>query len=106
MILPAIALAVVTPTAGGAGDDIVVTAAKLRKIRINADSDGSGLITKCDVTVSSGDVELDRHACEATRQCAEAGIRSGEAVGDCVDQRLIAFANARHEPEIETHAAN
>ena len=102
MMLLALALAVGAPSA----DDIVVTAAKLRKIRISADADPSGLITRCEVTVSSGDAELDRHACEATRQCTEAGIHSGEAVGDCVDHRLVAFANARHKPENDSNARN
>jgi TonB family protein len=98
MMLLASALAVAVPTPAPA-NDIVVTAAKLRKIRISADADPDGRITACRVTVSSGDAGLDDEACEATRACTEAGIHSGEAVGDCVDHRLIAFANARRTTE-------
>jgi len=95
---------VAAPAASTADDDIVVTAARLRKIRVAADTDAKGRVRKCQVTISSGDPVLDRMACEATRDCAKAGIRSGRPVGDCVDQRMIAFANARQNSENENHA--
>ncbi|MDB5690157.1 MAG: hypothetical protein JWL91_2033 [Sphingomonas bacterium] len=89
-------LAAMTPAAAPAGpSDIVVTAAKLRKIRLSADSDDSGRITACRVTVSSGDKMLDDHACDATKACAAGGIGSPDAISDCVDGRLIAFATGR-----------
>jgi hypothetical protein len=74
-------------------DDIVVSA-RLRKIRLSADSDDAGRITACRVTVSSGDKALDDQACAATKACANGGIAAA-AISDCVDGRLIAFVTAQ-----------
>ena len=101
MIALALLAAAATPAPSAATPDIVVVAEKLRKIRLSADSDDQGRITACRVTVSSGDAKLDAYACEATRACATAGVRSGDAVADCVDGRMIAFATNRRTDPIE-----
>lgn len=100
IVLPLLAAAAIQAPAAAA-PDIVVVAEKLRKIRLSADSDDQGRITACRVTVSSGDAKLDEYACEATRACATAGARSSEAVADCVDGRMIAFATNRRTDPLE-----
>jgi hypothetical protein len=95
VIALALLAALAAPASATATPDIVVVAEKLRKIRLSADSDDQGRITACRVTVSSGDARLDEYACEATRACATAGVRSSDAVADCVDGRMVAFATNR-----------
>jgi hypothetical protein len=101
VIALALLAAVATQAPAAATPDIVVVADKLRKIRLSADSDDQGRITACRVTVSSGDTKLDAFACEATRACAADGIGSSDAVADCVDGRMIAFATNRGNDPIE-----
>jgi hypothetical protein len=88
-------LAAVSSPSSSSPDEIVVVAEKLRKIRLSADSDDAGRITACRVAVSSGDKVLDEHACAATKACANGGVRSAEAISDCVDGRMIAFVTSR-----------
>ncbi len=94
MIVPMIALAQVQAAPADAAD-ITVVGARLRKIRVSADTDKKGLITRCQVTVSSGDIAFDAQACEATRACAAEGLRASEAITECVDRRMIAFADTQ-----------
>ena len=93
MILPFLAAMAAIPATPPPAEDIVVTAARLKKIRISADSDDNGRITTCAVTVSSGNAGLDGFACQATRDCAAAGVQTGGAIADCVDHKMIAFAS-------------
>ena len=83
------------PAAPAASDITVV--ARLKKIRLAAQTDKNGRVTKCEVTVSSGDSGLDAQACLATRDCAAEGKAAGDPMTDCVDHRLIAFVNAGRE---------
>jgi hypothetical protein len=101
VIALALLAAAATPATAAATPDIVVVAEKLRKIRLSADSDDAGRITACRITVSSGDAKLDDYACQATKACAEGGARSSDAVADCVDGRMIAFATNRRTDPIE-----
>ena len=81
--------------AAPASSDITVTA-RLKKIRLAAQTDKNGRVIKCEVTVSSGDSGLDAQACLATRDCAAEGKAAVDPT-DCVDRRLIAFVNAGRE---------
>jgi len=102
VILPLLlAGAAAVPPPPAVEPDIQVIARKLRKIRVSADADDAGKITACRVTVSSGEAALDGHACDATRQCATRGLGSSDAIADCVDQSMIAFASARAAEPIE-----
>jgi TonB family protein len=75
--------------------DVTVVGARLRKIRVSADTNKKGLITRCQVTVSSGDLAFDAQACEATRACAAEGKQASDAMTECVDRRMIAFVEAQ-----------
>jgi hypothetical protein len=101
VIVLALFAAMAASAPAAATPDIVVVAEKLRKIRLSADSDDQGRITACRVTVSSGDAKLDGYACEATRVCAAGGVQSSDAVADCVDGRMIAFATSGRTDPIE-----
>ena len=94
MIVPMIATAQVQ-AAPAEPAEITVVAARLRKIRLSADTNKQGLITRCEVTVSSGDVAFDAQACEATRACAAGGAKTSDAVTECVDRCMVAFVDAQ-----------
>jgi TonB family protein len=94
MIAAMIAVAQVQP-APVEPADITVVGARLKKIRLSADTNRNGLITRCQVTISSGDIAFDAQACEATRACAAEGMKTSDAMTECVDRRMIAFANAQ-----------
>jgi TonB family protein len=79
--------------------DITVVGARLKKIRLSADTNSKGQITRCQVTISSGDAAFDAQACEATRACAAEGAKESDAMTECVDRRMIAFVNAKRDKE-------
>jgi TonB family protein len=65
-------------------EEIVVIGRRARGVRWDWKVDKAGRLTKCKVTKSSGDREIDRIGCEATRRCAARGIRKAGAMRDCV----------------------
>lgn len=75
-------------------NDVVVTAQKLRRLRL-ATSVADGKIAECHATVSSGDAGIDRAACEATAACYAAGSNQPEPLADCVEGRVVAYVRQR-----------
>jgi hypothetical protein len=92
-----VAAQVATAPAQPEASDITVVGSRLRKIRLAAQTDQKGRVTKCEVTVSSGDSAFDGQACLATRDCAAEGKAAGDPMTDCVDRRLIAFVTASRD---------
>ena len=87
----ALVLEAATPAAA---DDVVVTA--LKRLRISTKV-VRGKVRACSVAATSGDPEIDRAACEATRDCFNAGATASEPLADCVDARVGAFVRKRRE---------
>ena len=49
----------------------------------------------CEIRVTSGDADIDRFACEATRTCFNGGVTDPEPLADYVDSRVAAFVQQR-----------
>lgn len=81
--------------------DVVVTAERLRKLRL-ATTVEHGQLTGCTVKVSSGDGLIDRVACQSMRACADSGIVASEALANCVDTRITAYVKERADAPAET----
>jgi hypothetical protein len=81
--------------------EIIVIGRRARAVRWDWRVDKAGRLTKCKITKSSGDREIDQIGCDATRRCAAQGIRQAKAMKACivpVRRELIAvLADARAE---------
>ena len=83
--------------------EIVVMAEKARKVRWDWRLGDHGELTKCRITVSSGDPEIDALGCEATRRCGARGFAGKprrQLIACIVDTRrdlLVALRDARAE---------
>jgi TonB family protein len=64
--------------------EIVIIARRARGVRWDWKVDKAGRLTKCKITRSSGDREIDQIGCEATRQCAAKGIRKARQMRACI----------------------
>jgi hypothetical protein len=70
--------------------DVVVTAERLRKLRLAATM-AHGRLTGCTVSVSSGSARIDAAACQAMRACVADGVTASEPLADCIDTRVAAL---------------
>jgi hypothetical protein len=77
-----------------AASDVVVTAERLRKLRLATTMDG-GRLVGCAVRVSSGDAQVDTAACQAMIACAGQGVTNSEVLADCVDNRVAVYVQER-----------
>jgi hypothetical protein len=79
--------------------EIVVIGRRARGVRWDWRVNKAGQLTKCRITRSSGDPEIDQIGCEATRQCAASGIRNKRPMEACIvplrRQLIIALAERR-----------
>jgi hypothetical protein len=91
-----LALAVLQAAPAAADNDVVVTADRLRRLRIATRVEG-GRIQACEIRVTSGDAEIDGAACEATKACFDSGVTDAERLADCVDGRVVALVRKRRE---------
>jgi hypothetical protein len=81
--------------------DIVVIGRRARAVRWDWRVDKGGRLTKCKITRSSGDKDIDQIGCEATRRCAAGGIRKAAPMKACIvpvrNELIRALADARAE---------
>jgi hypothetical protein len=79
--------------------EIVVIGRRARGVRWDWRVNKLGQLTKCKITKSSGDPEIDQIGCEATRQCAASGLRKKRQMEACIvsarRQLIIALAERR-----------
>lgn len=88
-----------------ANDEIVVLARKAQAVRWDWRVNDSGVLTKCRITRSSGDAEVDRIGCAATRVCAAKKPASRKAMTACIiatrRDLLVDLADRRAEQRIK-----
>jgi hypothetical protein len=65
-------------------EEIVIIGRRARGVRWDWHVNKAGRLTKCKITRSSGDREIDQIGCEATRQCAAMGIRKERQMRTCI----------------------
>ena len=92
-MIAGILLLIAAPQAGpmpAAGDseavmeEIVITARRARGVRWDWRVNKAGRLTKCKITRSSGDREIDQIGCDATRRCAASGVRREREMRACI----------------------
>ncbi|HEX8216445.1 MAG TPA: hypothetical protein VF577_03180 [Allosphingosinicella sp.] len=90
-----------TPAAEGEelAEAITVIGQRARRVRWDWRVNRAGRLTKCKITRSSGDSEIDQIGCEATRQCAASGLRRERQMRACIiplrEQLIRALAERR-----------
>lgn len=75
-------------------DEVVVTAERLRRLRLSL-AIPAGKLRTCAVKVSSGDARIDTVACEAARACVEGGVQAAEPLADCINTHIAEFVDKR-----------
>ena len=65
-------------------EEIVIIGRRAGGVRWDWNVDKAGRLTKCKITRSSGDREIDQIGCEATRQCAARGVRKARPMRNCI----------------------
>jgi hypothetical protein len=77
-----------TTAPDGSGDDIVVLAHRMRKVRWEFEAKG-GVLSKCEIRRTSGSARVDRLVCEASAQCAAERPDLGDsALIPCIRERV------------------
>jgi hypothetical protein len=80
-------------------EEIVVIGRRARGVRWDWNVNKAGRLTKCKITRSSGDREIDQIGCDATRQCAASGARREREMRACIiplrQQLIRALAERR-----------
>lgn len=94
VILPLLLAQAAPAATSPASGDVVITAERLRKLRLAASVE-DGRLFACAVRVTSGDAAIDRIACDMMRDCAASGVVASEPLADCVDTRIAAFVRHR-----------
>ena len=78
---------------------ITVIGQRARRVRWDWRVNRAGRLTKCKITRSSGDTEIDQIGCEATRRCAASGLRREREMRACIvplrEQLIRALAERR-----------
>ncbi len=66
---------------------IVIIGRRARGVRWDWRLNKAGVLTKCKITRSSGDAQIDQLGCDATRLCGAQGLRVGRAMTRCIVNR-------------------
>jgi hypothetical protein len=93
MILPFLALLLSqTAAATPSQDEIIVTAQKLRRIRVDTKTDRKSGEQRCRIRRSSGDPGLDAAFCNVVLTCARTEI-SAKGMSACVSTRVAGLSS-------------
>jgi hypothetical protein len=88
-------------------EEIIVTARRMRQVRVETRVDHRTGAASCWVTTSSGDPRIDWETCEITKACAALGPANKQLVRQCLVAKDEAFLKSYvPAPESTQHASH